>query len=71
MAIEVKFTAVTAVCDKCNARSSIISICGNAVKLPDGWVHTSSIGVLCPDCQKKIKAKTKFKFCIERSGVYE
>jgi len=62
MAIEVKFTAVTAVCDKCNARSSIISICGNAVKLPDGWVHTSSIGVLCPDCQKKLKQRLNLSF---------
>ena len=42
-------------CDICGATSSDIStVVKNSVKLPDGWVHNTSLGIMCESCKKRL-----------------
>lgn len=49
MAVEIK---ITAVCDKCGQRKPVDGIDGNCIRLPQGWIHNTSMGVLCDTCKK-------------------
>lgn len=41
-------------CDICGATSYEVStVARHAVKLPDGWVHNTMLGVMCESCKKK------------------
>lgn len=52
MGITVK---VVAECDMCKAISSDVStLVGGAIKLPDGWVNNTSLGILCVSCKKRL-----------------
>ena len=42
-------------CDLCGATSSDVStVVKNAVKLPDGWTHNTSLGIMCESCKKRL-----------------
>ena len=42
-------------CDICGATNSDIStVVKNSIKLPDGWVHNTSLGVMCESCKKRL-----------------
>ena len=45
-------------CDICGTTSFDVStVVKNAVKLPDGWVHNTSLGILCESCKKRLDSE--------------
>jgi len=58
MGITVK---VVAECDICKAISSDVgTLAGAVLKLPDGWVHNTSLGIICESCKKRLDNEKDF-----------
>ncbi len=52
MGITVK---VVAECDICKAISSDVgTFATGTIKLPDGWINNTSLGILCESCKKRL-----------------